>query len=407
VAGLAVSGSLRVMVASVGWTGHVYPALALARALREAGHEVLLESFESRREVAVELGLRFEPSVEAIAFGPGAPASAPDLAIAARGLGPLIEDFRPDVVVSDMWTLAPALAAERAGVPRATLIPHPYPVHEPGLPLYPLGLLPARTPLGRAAWRAAWPAVGTRLPNTRLREVRGDLDATRRDLGLAPLGGFDGQISERLALIATFPQLEYPRRWPAGAHVTGPMAFERPHPDVELPPGDEPLVLVASSTERDPRHELASAALEALEPEPVRVVVALNRRGASWPGSVPGNARVHDWVSYSQLVPAAAAVLCHGGHGTISRALAAGTPVIVSPRAGDMAENGARVAWFGAGLMLPERLLGPRGLGAAVRRLLSDPGFASRAGETAAWARDNDGAAAGARLVAELARVAA
>ena len=398
----------RVIVASVGWTGHLYPALALGRALQAAGHDVLLESFEERRGIAEELGFRFQPAVEQIAFGPEpAPPSAPDLASAARDLTAVIADFRPGVVVTDMWTLAPALAAELAGVPRATLIPHPYPVREPGLPLYPLGLLPPRTPIGRAAWRAAWPIVGTRLPNTRLGAVRRDLDATRRDLGLPALGDYDGQVSDQLALVATFPQLEYPRRWPGSVHVTGPMTFERPHPDVELPPGDEPLVLVASSTERDPGHELAAATLEALADEPVRVVVALNRRGSSWPGRVPANALVHDWVSYSQLIPAASVVICHGGHGTISRSLAAGVPVIVSPRAGDMAENGARVAWFGAGLMLPQRLLGARALGAAVRRLLSDPGFAARAGEAAAWARDNDGAETGARLVGELARVPA
>ena len=402
-----MSEPLRVMVASVGWTGHLYPALALSRALRGAGHEVLLESFEDRREVAEELGLRFAAAEEEIAFGQYAAAGSPDLATAARGLGPLLEDFDPDVVVSDMWTLAPALAAEAAGVARATLIPHPYPVREPGLPLYPMGLLPARTPVGRAAWRAAWPAIGTRLPNTRLREVRDELDAVRADLGLPPLADYDGQISGRLALVATFPQLEYPRSWPASVHVTGPMPFERPHPDVELPPGDEPLVLVASSTERDPELELARATLDALAEDPVRVVVALNRRGATWPGTLPASARAHDWVSYSQLVPLASAVVCHGGHGTIARALADGVPVVVSPHAGDMAENGARVAWFGAGLMVPQRLLGPRGIGAAVRRVLSDPGFAARAGETADWARRNDGAATGAALVEELARVAA
>ena len=404
---MSVSDPSRVMVASVGWTGHLYPALALSRALTESGHEVLLESFEDRRELAAELGLRFEPAAEQIAFGNWpAPAAAPDLASAARSLAARIEDFRPGVVVHDMWTLAPALAAELAGVPRATLIPHPYPVREPGLPLYPLGLLPPRTPVGRVAWRAAWPAVGTRLPNTRLRRVRAELDATRAQLGLPPLAGYDGQISEALALVATFPQLEYPRSWPAHVHVTGPMHFERPHPDVELPPGDDPLVLVASSTERDPWHELAAAALAGLAGDPVRVVVALNRRGASWPGAVPANARVYDWLSYSQVLPRACAVVCHGGHGTVSRSLAAGVPVIVSPRAGDMAENGARAAWFGAGLMLPQRLLAARPLAAAVRRVIAEPSFAARAREAEEWARDNDGARAGARLVAGLAAVA-
>jgi len=73
-----VSDSSRVLVASVGWTGHLYPALALSRALTESGHEVLLESFEERRELAEELGLRFEPAAEQIAFGNGpAPEAAP------------------------------------------------------------------------------------------------------------------------------------------------------------------------------------------------------------------------------------------------------------------------------------------------------------------------------------------
>jgi hypothetical protein len=42
-------------------------------------------------------------------------------------------------VVSDILTLAPTLAAEVAGVPHATLIPHVYPVQQPGMPLYSLG----------------------------------------------------------------------------------------------------------------------------------------------------------------------------------------------------------------------------------------------------------------------------
>jgi UDP:flavonoid glycosyltransferase YjiC (YdhE family) len=400
-----MSKPLRAIVAAVGWTGHVFPAIALARELRSRGHEVLVETFERWREVVEGLDLRFAAAAERIAF-PGVVAAGrhPNLAQSARDLDPLLRDFEPDVVVSDMFTLAPALAAELAGVRRATLIPHPYPVHEPGLPLYPLGLVAPRTPLGTIAWRLAWPLVGTRLPNTRLRSVRADLDMTRADLGLAPLADYDGQISDQLAIVATFPQLEYPRRWPAHVHLTGPMLFELDSADVELPEGEGPLVVVASSTERDPELSLAAAALEAFESEPVRVLVATNRPGADWTGTVPRNAVVCDWVSYSQVMPLAALVICHGGHGTTTRALAEGVPVLVSPRAGDMAENGARATWSGAGLMIPERLLRPAALRAAARRLLTEPGFRARAGEIAAWNRDNDGAARGARLVEDLAR---
>jgi UDP:flavonoid glycosyltransferase YjiC (YdhE family) len=67
-----------------------------------------------------------------------------------------------------------------------------------------------------------------------------------------------------------------------------------------------------------------------------------------------------------------------------------------------MAENSARVAWAGVGLMLPWRLLGSGPLRWATRRILGDPSFGERAAEIAAWAQENDGSERGAHLVEEL-----
>ena len=102
-------------------------------------------------------------------------------------------------------------------------------------------------------------------------------------------------------------------------------------------------------------------------------------------------------------MPKAALVVCHGGHGTVARALAAGAPALCCPAAGDMAENSARVAWTGAGLMLPWRLTGASSLRWAARRILGDGEFSERAATLAHWARDNDGAERGAELVEQLA----
>jgi UDP:flavonoid glycosyltransferase YjiC (YdhE family) len=100
-------------------------------------------------------------------------------------------------------------------------------------------------------------------------------------------------------------------------------------------------------------------------------------------------------------------VICHGGHGTVARALAAGAPVLVCPFVGDMAENAARVAWAGAGLAVPRRLLSRGAVRLAVRSLLGEESFAARAGEIAAWSDSHDGAAEAADLVEEAARNAA
>jgi UDP:flavonoid glycosyltransferase YjiC (YdhE family) len=391
----------RFLVAAFGDPGHAYPAIALARALAARGNDVLVETWDHWREAVEAEGLAFTAAQEYKTFPPPPPGNGddPSAADAALALLPLMEEERFDVVVSDILTQAPALAAERAGLRRATLIPHVYPVHEPGLPFFAFGSLPPRTPVGRALWRGALPVlIGG------LKRGRDEYNASRAVVGLAPTERLHGGISEQLALVATFPQLEYPRAWPGHVHVTGPMGFETPYPDVELPEGDGPLVLVAPSTAQDPECRLVRVALEALADEPVRVLATTNRHRPEEPlPAAPANAVVVDWLSYSQAMAAADLVICHGGHGTLMRALGAGVPVLCCPAVGDMAENGARAAWSGAGLMLPWRLVGPASLRLAVRKALSDASLAARAAEIAAWAAEHDGSERGAELVEELA----
>jgi UDP:flavonoid glycosyltransferase YjiC (YdhE family) len=311
---------------------------------------------------------------------------------------PLLEELRPDAVVSDILTLAPTLAAEKAGCRHVTLIPHVYPVHEPGLPFFAFGWMPPRTAVGRAMWRAALPVL-----ETGLRRGRREMNEARERVGLAPVERFHAGISEELALVATFPQLEYPRRWPAHVKVTGPMVFELPYPDVEIPDGEGPLVLVAPSTSQDPEGRLVRVALEALADEPVRVLATTNRHAATEAIEVPANATVVDWISYSQAMREADLVICHGGHGTVARALSEGVPVLCCPAVGDMTENGIRVAWAGAGLMLPWRLTGAASLRASVRWLLSEPRFTERAGEVRASAKQDEGPTVGTALIEDLA----
>src|SRR3954452_9693544 len=315
--GVAVSGR-RFLVAAFGDAGHAFPAIALARALRGRGHEVVVETWERWREAVEAEGLGFTAAEEYRTFPPPAPGSAEGASAgeAALALLPLMEEVAPDVVISDILTAAPALAAEKAGRARATLIPHVYPGHEPGMPFFSFGAQPPRTPLGRAMWRAWLPVL-----TSGLRRGRREMNQTRAAVGLGPVDRFHGGISSEMALVATYPQLEYPRRWPAHVHVTGPMTFELPYRDVELPEGDEPLVLVAPSTAQDPELRLLRATLEGLAEEPargagaeaVRVGAPTTGRDGSRLPDAPSNAVVVDWLSYLQVMPNAALVVCHGG----------------------------------------------------------------------------------------------
>src|SRR5439155_11325669 len=143
-------------------------------------------------------------------------------------------------------------------------------------------------------WRSAQGPIAKGLELGRVQ-----LNDVRVRLGLARLEHVHGGISRELALVGTFPQLEYPRAWPAHVHVVGPLMWEPPPADAELPAGNVPLVLVAPSTAQDPEHPMLAAALRGLADEDVRVLATWNRRLPPHPLPVPDNARLVEWVSYA------------------------------------------------------------------------------------------------------------
>jgi MGT family glycosyltransferase len=391
---------LHLLLGAFGDPGHAFPMIALGRALLSRGHEVTLQTWERWRAPVEAEGIAFTPAPEYSAFPIGDhPLDFYEAVVyATRDTLSLVRDLKPDVVVHDILTLGPSLAAELLDIPRATLVPHVFPEAGPGFPIYSFGARLPRTAAGRAFWQRAHLPVRRGLESGRLA-----LNHTREQVGLPPLAHPHGGTSRELALVATFPQLEYPRPWHAHVHVVGPLMWEPPAQEIMLPPGDDPLVLIAPSTSQDPDHRLLHAALRGLADAPVRVLATYNRRLPSRPLPVPDNTTVVDWVSYARTLPHCDAIVCHAGHGTLVRALSLGVPVIACPVAGDMNENAARLVWAGAGVRVPRRFISSRPLRHAVELTLGDPSIRVRSRELAAWASEHD---AGARASVRIERLA-
>jgi UDP:flavonoid glycosyltransferase YjiC (YdhE family) len=91
-------------------------------------------------------------------------------------------------------------------------------------------------------------------------------------------------------------------------------------------------------------------------------------------------------------------VVTHGGHGTVSRALFHGLPLLVIPGGPETNDNGSRVETHGAGLTLPSAASETE-IAAALNRLIREPHFriaARRLGDAIA------GEIKSARLVGEM-----
>ena len=281
---------MRVLLGAFGDPGHAFPMLALGERLVARGHDVCLQTWARWREPTEAAGMTFAAAPEYQVFPTLEHPLKPYAAAvrAARETLPLVCDLAPDVAVADILTPAPALAAELEGVPVATLVPHVHPHSAPGFPAYSIGARLPRTAAGRALWRQA-----DRLVQRGLELGRGEYNDCRARLGLAPLPWVHPALSRDLTLVATLPQLEYPRRWPPWLRVVGPLMWEPPAAPVVPPPGDDPVVLVAPSTSQDPGRTLVRAALAGLADAPVRVI-ASDHDGAAGgrEAPVPANAVV-------------------------------------------------------------------------------------------------------------------
>ena len=83
------------------------------------------------------------------------------------------------------------------------------------------------------------------------------------------------------------------------------------------------------------------------------------------------------------MLPYCSAVLTHGGHGTVIKALAAGVPLVVAPLGRDQPDNAARVVRAGAGLRV-SRKASVADLRDAIGRVLDEPRFRAAARRMAA-----------------------
>ena len=145
------------------------------------------------------------------------------------------------------------------------------------------------------------------------------------------------------------------------------------------PAGDSrPLVYVTFGTVAGSSPGVRSiyrTALEAIASLPVRALLTTGRgmEGGTL-GTIPANVHVEEWVPQRDVLPRAAALVCHGGSGTVRGALAAGVPMVVVPLFADQPHNARRVAAVGAGIASTDP--DAASLRAAVERVLAAADFA-------------------------------
>jgi MGT family glycosyltransferase len=290
-----------------------------------------------------------------------------------------IDRRRPDVLLTESFLLGSLVAADAAGVPSVVLTPTINVVPAEGVPPFGPGFMPATNEQERqrdravaaqmtAAWDEALPAM----------------NRARQEQGLPPLTHvLEQSMTASRVLVMTSEAFDFKGPRPPSVRYVGPrlddLDWAKPWTGHD---GPEPLVLVSMSSEFQDHVDVLQNAIDGLGALRVKGLVTTGR-GVS-PDELSGhpNVEIVDSAPHRAVLPRAAAVVTHGGHGTVLKALAAGVPVVALPLGRDQHDIAARLVHSGAGLRLPAEA-SPEAIAQAVRTVLSDQSYRQAAARLA------------------------
>lgn len=338
----------------------------------------------------------FRSWANAIFLGPAA-LYAEDVVEAARA-------ELTDLLVGCDLLFGGMVAAEALRIPSALLATNVSLLRLPGHPPFGPGLLPPKDETERQKHEHL-AQMGQALFDSFLPP----LNAARARFGLAPLDHVFDQVRPERLLLATSPSFDLPTTaLPSFVRYVGPILEEPAWIERGRLPtrgaGWRPTVLVSFSTTYQGQEAALAATMDALSDLPVRGIVTMGNALDGKAFVAPANVEIVRGASHDAILPQAAAVITHAGHGTTLRALRAGVPILALPMGRDQNENAARVEYHGVGLRLDPRASAEK-ISAALRRILSEPEFTANARRLSrALAEEGDGAQ---RFAAEVEALAA
>jgi UDP:flavonoid glycosyltransferase YjiC (YdhE family) len=244
--------------------------------------------------------------------------------------------WSPDVVVCDETDFGAMVAAERSGVPHATVLVT---------------------------------AAGFVRPEL----VAGPVDALRAEHGLDPDPGM-AMPSRHLVLSPFPPSFRDPAfPLPATGHPLRLAAFDGGDGRRSGPPT---VYLTLGTIFNIESGDLFDRALAALGDLPVDVIATV---GAQLDprrfGPQPANVRIEAYIPQAAVLPRCDAMVSHGGSGSVVGALAAGLPSVVLPMGADQPLNAARCEALGVGIALDAYTASPADIREAVRTVLGEPAY--------------------------------
>jgi UDP:flavonoid glycosyltransferase YjiC (YdhE family) len=354
---------MRILFTFAGGSGHFTPLVPIARAAEAAGHtiafagqpamvpEVEAAGFAmfatggatvgSNLKISELLAVDAEREDRALSEGyAGRTARA-----RAGALLTLCTEWKPDLLVCDEIDFGCMVAAEQLGLPHATVLVI---------------------------------AAGSFVRHSLLAEPLNRLRALH---GLPP--DPDLAMLSRYLVLSPFPPSYRDPAFPlpATAHSLRPLTLGTARDDSALPwiiqLSGAPIVYFTLGTVFNLESgDLFQRVLAGLRDLPINVIATVGRDiDPAELGPQPANIRIERFIPQSAILPHCAAVVSHGGSGSVLGALAHGLPAVLIPMGADQPLNADRCAALGVGLALDAVTSRPETVRAAVATVLDNPSY--------------------------------
>lgn len=413
---------MRIVLATLGSFGDLHPFLALALGLKQRGHTPVLASCPVYRSKVEAEGIEFAP------LRPDAPAPENANALAERVMDartgtqtvlkewtmPALHDtyadlaaacVGADLLLNHTIVFPGPLLAEKTKLPFLSVVLQPivfFSVSDPCIPpttprWQSFPKLPK--PLVRWAWHQGWRLT---------RPWAAPVDALRAELGLPPNPKhplIEGQLSP-LGTLALFSSALAPAQpdWPDKVTQTGFLFYDAqpgtdsPELEAFLENGEPPLVFTLGSSAVMTAGNFFTEAAKAAQQLGKRAVL-LTGRDQPVPPNLPKSILAVPYAPHSKLMPRALVNIHQGGVGTTGQALRAGKPQLIIPFAHDQPDHAARITRYGLGKTVFRDACTAKTLRNALREILADPQFATRAAAIGQQVQAEDGVAAACAVI--------
>lgn len=391
-----------ILLPTIGSAGDVYPMIGLGLEFQRRGHRPVILTNPHFAPAVTSVGLDFLPVGDEEMYRQVT--GNPDLWHPSRAFNVVANfaigghlrlmydaitgfDPRETVVAASTFVFSARMAHETHGFPYASVHLQPGALRSVIDP-------PVQGPIGPSARTPLWLKRGWfRLMDGLVidRTLDPIVNSFRRELGLAPAKGFlaDFLHAPQLSL-GLFPDwyAPPPADWPPQVRLTGFVHYDggsqRPMPDdllAFLDAGEPPLVWTPGTAMRMGR-DFFTAALGATQQLGKRSVFVTPQR-EEIPSPLPDSVFHAEYAPFGQLLPRAAAMIYHGGIGTMAQTLAVGIPHLVMPMAHDQPDNARRLKRLGVGDFLLPKEFKSQAVAEKLEGLLTDDAVQARCRELA------------------------